>query len=133
MPFAYTLDQSRRIVRSRAWGAVDVQDLSDHLEEMRALFADGTLDGRWRQLADFSGAESFEDVSTSGIRHVAAFNPWPPTSRRVILAPQPEAYGLARMYQLLLGADDNQLTIVRAEDEAQALLNLPDAARIEDR
>ena len=123
MPVEFTLDHVHRIVRSRAWDVISERELLGHVQQMHQLFADGTLDGTWRQLADFTGAASLEEVSASGVRLMAENNPWPCAARRVFLAPTPLTFGLSRMYQLMTGCEEDGLTVVQSEDEALALLN----------
>ena len=124
MPASFTLDRPRRLVYSRAWGALREQDLLQHADSVRTLFDNGTLDGTWSQLADFSDVTSFDEVSSNGIRKLAERNPWPRTTRRVVLAPSALAFGLGRMYQLMLGAgESDRLQVVRTEAEALALLD----------
>ena len=124
MPASFTLDTPRRLVRSRAWGALSERELLQHADNVHALFDNGTLDSSWSQLADFSDVTSFDEVSSDGIRQLAERNPWPRDSRRVVLAPSPIAFGLSRMYQLMLGSvEGDRLQVVRTEADALALLD----------
>ena len=120
MPFEVKLDSETRVVRSRGFGVFTDDDLLNHLEIMRELFADGTLDSTWAQVADFSDVESFHDVSSEGIWRQATLNPWPKVSFRAVIAPMEVAFGLARMYQLLCEEKGENVRIVRSEAEALA-------------
>jgi len=97
----------------------DDELLSD-LEQMRELFADGTLDSTWAQVADFSAVESFHDVSSEGLWRGANLNPWPKGSLRAVIAPMDIGFGLGRMYQLLYEDKGENVGIVRSEAEALA-------------
>ena len=120
MPFEFELDCEIRVIRSRGFGVFTDDDLLDHLEIMRALFADGTLDSTWAQVADFSAVESLQDVSWEGIWRQASLNPWPKVSFRAVIAPSEVAFGLARMYQLLCEDKGENVRIVRSKAEALA-------------
>jgi hypothetical protein len=128
MPADYSLDRIRRVVLSRAWDALSEQDLVEHVRLMHDLFADGSLDATWSQIADFSEVTTVGEISSAGVRSLAAQNPWPKTARRVLIAPVTVVFGLSRMYQLLTGAEDEHLTVVRTEEEALSFLGLRDAA-----
>ena len=96
-------------------------DLVDHRNRIKGLFDIGTLDASWAQVADFTDVASFAAVSTEGIRRLAEGNPWPKVSLRVIVAPQNESFGLARMYQLLGSEAADTVHVVRRTDEALGL------------
>jgi hypothetical protein len=68
MPADFELDLVERTVRSRAWGVVTGDDLSCHLERMRALFDQGILEATWGQVADFTAVEYFDHISSEVIR-----------------------------------------------------------------
>lgn len=127
MPVEFELDVRRRIVRSRGWGIVSERDLLEHTNEMRRLFAEGTIDNTWSQLAKFEAATEFSMLSTEGIRRIAWANPWPPNVRRVFIAPDLVAFGLTRMYQSLAGDSAVQLKVVSTEEQAMRVL--ADASR----
>jgi hypothetical protein len=123
MPAEYSLDHADRLVSSRAWGSLSESDLSDHVREMQILFANGTLDAAWAQIADFTGTTSVSELTAEGVRRLAQGNPWPRTALRVFVAPTTTVYGLTRMYQILAGADPDSLCIVNSRTAALALIN----------
>ena len=118
MPVAFDLDPQARLVRSRAWGVVDEAELMGHVVSMRSLFAGGTLDADWAQVADFSDCTSLESLSSAGVRRLAENNPWPVGAVRVFIAPQELIFGLVRMYQSL--ADLERMHVVRSMADARA-------------
>lgn len=124
MPARFTLDHERRLVESHVWGALNGQELLDHMSAMRRLFDDGTLDGSWTQVADFSEVATTDDFSVEAVRDLARSNPWPPESRRIIIAPMTVVFGLGRMYQLLIGDPSESVSVVRTRAEALDRLSL---------
>jgi hypothetical protein len=100
----------------------------EHVRLMHDLFADGSLDATWSQIADFSEVTTVAEISSAGVRSLAAQNPRPKTARRVLIAPATVVFGLSRMYQMLTGAENEHLTVVRTEEEALSFLGLGDAA-----
>jgi hypothetical protein len=94
------------------------------MSAIRRLFDDGTLDGSWTQLADFSDVTTPDDFSVEAIRDLARSNPWPPECRRIIIAPATVIFGLGRMYQLLIGDPSESVAIVRTRAEALERLSL---------
>ena len=118
MPADFALKPENHIVCSRCWGLVTDDDLLGHMEELRVLFNDGTLDSRWRQVADFSGTESYAGISAEGIRRLAKQNPWPLGSWRALIAPSDVIFGFGRMYQLVGEEKGDFVGVVRSEEEA---------------
>lgn len=125
MPADFELDESRRIVFSRAWGDLTDAELLDHMARMKDAHERGQIDSRWAQVADFSAVRSMNGVSSSGVRALADGNPWHEESIRVLVVPEDVQYGLARMYQMLGEPKTNRVVLVRSVAEA--------IARVEDR
>ena len=123
MSFDFKLDNVARVVRSRVWGVFTDDDLLNHLERMQELFADGSLDPTWAQIADLSAVESFHDVSSEGIWRQARLNPWPQGALRAVIAPMDIGFGLARMYKQLCEDKGENVHIVRSEAEALAWIS----------
>ncbi|MEQ1693051.1 MAG: hypothetical protein ABMA00_17305 [Gemmatimonas sp.] len=119
MPGDFDLDYTARIVRSRAWAVVTEEDVRNHVSRMRELFADGTLDGEWAQIADFSAVTSMTELSTAGVRRLARDNPWPATAVRAFVMPSPEVFGLGRMYQSMVGEASDTIGIVKTAASAE--------------
>ena len=119
MPADFELNPETHVVCTRAWGIVTDDDLLGHLRRMIELFGDGTLDESWAQLADFTGVESFANLSSDAIFGLAQRNPWPPLSKRALVTSSDIAFGLGRMYQMFAGELGEQLRIFRSLSEAQ--------------
>ena len=62
MPCDFKLEESERIVFSRAWGELTDDDLLSHLQRITEAFGQGALDSMWGQIADFSEVENFDGV-----------------------------------------------------------------------
>src|SRR5450432_2730724 len=101
MPAVFKLDPSKRMVYSRSSGILADEDLLGHIGKIRDLFEQGVLDSSWAQIMDFTATTELAAVTSEGIRLLAAQNPWPRESIRVVIAPTNEVFGLTRMYQLL--------------------------------
>jgi len=120
MPVEFELDGEARIVRSRAFGVVTHHEMYEHMDRVRELFEDGTLDVTWAQIADFSATERLEGASAERIRSMAMSNPWPAGSLRAFITPTDLLFGLGRMYQLSGRDEGENLRIVRSLEEALA-------------
>lgn len=119
MPFDFELEESTRIVMSRAWGDLADADLLSHLQRIKMEFERGTLDAKWAQIADFSRVENLDHVTSEGILEMAARNPWPEESLRVLVVPSDVKYGLGRMYQMLGDRKTACLVLARSVGEAK--------------
>jgi hypothetical protein len=65
------------------------------------------------------------ELSPQFIRSLAAMSPAAPeATRKIIVAPTPETYGLSRMFQLLREGSGNTLRIVYALEEAYEFLGI---------
>lgn len=122
MPADCELDHVNRLVRTRASDLVTAGELFALSNRLGRLFADGTIDGEWRELLDFRLVTRMELVPIEAVRQLALDNPWPKTSRRVIVAPSSVVFGVSRMYQLLTHSDGEDMAVVRTEAEALAFL-----------
>lgn len=122
MAVDFALDHDSRVVRSRAWGDVTEDEIARFQHGMQDLFGDGTIDATWAHVADFTGTTSVADLSSAAIQRLAQSNPWLPGSRRVIIAPAPVVFGLARMYQILSVDGDEGLIVLHSAAEAHAWL-----------
>ncbi len=109
-------------------GELTGSDLLDHTVAMRALFEAGNLDATWSQIIDFTGVTKLGEPLGDLVVDLARTNPWPRECRRVFIAPMTAIFGLSRMYQLLTGDPEQNITVVRTRAEALELLAL-DRAR----
>lgn len=122
MPASFELDYSRRLLRIRGRDLVTAGQLYAIANEIRQLFADGTIDASWSELVDFREVTRTEHVPTVAVRELAHDSPWPHTARRAIVAPAAAVFGMSRMYQLLSTSADEVMAVVRSEEEALEFL-----------
>jgi hypothetical protein len=122
MPADFELVPATRTVHSRGWGALTDADLIGHMERIAALFKTGVLDSDWAQIADFSGVDNADGVTTAGIRRAAEENPWPRYAVRAFVVATDEQFGLLRMYQSLGDPKTDDLAITRSVADASAFI-----------
>jgi hypothetical protein len=125
MPAAYTIDEPRSLVLSRAWGAVTDGELLAHA---RTLAADPRFRPHFRQFSDFRDATR-TDITRAGLRHHSSLNPFGPGARRAIVVGSDVVYGMARMYQVMRAEDGDELEIFRDAGQAFEWLGVPAADR----
>jgi hypothetical protein len=120
MPGGYTIDESRGLVLSRAWGEIAGADIVVHA---RALAADPRFVPSYRQLFDFS-ATTRADVSETAVWTLAEDSPFGAGARRAVVVASNVAYGLVRMFQSLREGRGESFLICRDMDEAIQWLDL---------
>ena len=124
MPYQIDFDATNRILRARFIGAVTDDDLKNVYrfgEEQAARFD------------PLSGITDFTDVtavafSPQTIRDLARTKPiMPDPSRPVILvAPTPDLFGMARMFELQGAESRPNLQVVHTAEEAYRILDVRD-------
>ena len=122
MPFDVELLPAERVVLTRAWGTVTDDDVVGQVERTAALFRDGTIDGDWAQIVDYSAVTDVDGVTSAGVRRAAEANAWPRYAVRAVIVSSDEQFGLARMYQALGGPKTSDLCITRSAAEARAFI-----------
>jgi hypothetical protein len=88
--------------------------------------------GSISSITDFSEVTSF-DVTAQGVNLLAANSPMVPDGYlRVVVAPQDEAYGMSRMFEMVGSLTRNRVDIVRTMEEAYVLAGIkkPDCCPI---
>jgi hypothetical protein len=120
LPATYTIDTERRLVVSRAWGAMTDDDVREH---HRLLSEDPLFDPAYRQLVDMTGiTEDLVGVRTkSAESHDQLFNPG---VKRAWVAPADYAFGMARMYAVAAEIQGQNIGVFRARSEAEQWLGL---------
>ena len=94
MPYTYTVEGPRRLVRIR----IDTRLLPDDISAMvQELSADPRITPDFVQLIDCSALSSVEELRTERVRSRAT-GPLSRVARRAFVAPQPAVYGLCRMF-----------------------------------
>jgi hypothetical protein len=119
MPADFELIPGTRTVHSRGWGALTDADLLGHMARIAALFKSGVLDSDWAQIADFSGVDNMDGLSTAGVRRAAEENPWPRYAVRAFVVATDEQFGLLRMYQALGNPKTDDVGISRSVADAE--------------
>ena len=116
MPVTYTIDLERRLVFSSASGNVTAAEILNH---QNLLMRDPDFDPTFRQLLDFSGTTNVS-VSSDEVRMLATRNFFARGSRRCIVAPTAEIFGLARMFQTFreLSGGEEEIQIFKDRNEA---------------
>ena len=114
MPGAYIVDPARSLVLTRAWGILTGADMLNHA---RRLSADPRFQPQFSQLLDFRDITELP-ITAVEVREVAALNPFGPGARRAIVVASDVAFGMARMYQILVEQSPQEFEVFRDIDEA---------------
>lgn len=122
MPHELILDLERRLVLMRLWGAMTPGEMRTMVIEVREH---PQLTPEFVQLVDLRELTSVEAIDGSDIRAVAA-SALAPSPRRAIVATDPAAFGLARMFATFrnLKDADDQIGVFRTMREAEDWLGL---------
>ena len=120
MPADYVIDAEHRIVYSRAWGEFTEADVLVHRQR---LTADPQFDPTFRQLADFSGVTCLA-LTYASVNALTSSDPWHPEARRAFVAPADVVFGMARMYEMLLGEQKSNIAVFRRAEEAERWLHI---------
>jgi len=124
MSYHFEFDPANRIIRCHLAGHVSDEDLKEFYRATERQIA--RMSPR-AGIADFS-AVTFLDVSPETIRELAKLPPAmpDPSLPRIVLAPLPQVFGMARMFELQGEGTRPNLHIVRTEDEVWAILGVPE-------
>jgi len=115
MPFAYTIDASRRLVVTRNTGVLTDADVT----EIRAQFAvDPGFDPTYTQLSDL---RDLTDITLSSrmINEIGKNSVFRPSRRRAYIATTPLQYGMARMLASLADAHGQTVHVFRSMGAAE--------------
>jgi len=122
MPIAYRIDPERQLVLTHAWGVLTDADVLAHKGK---LLRDAAFDPRMPELSDIRTIERL-DVTAAGVRAMVAHDsvhaPRSPGRRLALVVPMDEAYGMARMYELMSQREDSRVGVFRTFAEAEAWL-----------
>lgn len=122
MPTSFAIHDTRRLVLSRAWGAVSDADILRHYARLEA---DPGFDAQFDQLCDLQEVTHME-ASTSLLRTLAtAFSQG---SLRAFVAPRDYEYGVCRMFQSLCEGEGIQVEVFREFGDALDWIRPTDAA-----
>jgi hypothetical protein len=98
MPVEFVVLSEHSLVLSKAWGSVTGGDFH---AQARELAAHPQFDRTFKQLTDLREVAT-PDVTADDIRKLAALNPFEQSARRVAIANSDVAFGMSRMYQMLV-------------------------------
>ena len=120
MPANYVIDVERKLVTSRAWGALTDDDVREHNQALRA---DPLFDPTYRQLVDMTGiTEDLVDTTTK--RRESQNQIFVPGVRRAWVASQDYTFGMARMYAVAAESQGQNIGVFRARSDAEEWLGL---------
>ena len=122
MPATFVIDHANRLVRSRAWGVLEEEDLAATQLGVRS---DKQFDPMYRQIYDFSEVTEIR-VSGERLRLLAYNSPFSPKAARAIVVNSDVAYGMARMYSLMGDRDPEFFRIFRDRESALRWLGAND-------
>ena len=126
MPYQFDFDSTHGIVRCRLEGRVTDEDLRTCYREVAAVIAklEPVISAA---VTDFSGVTLFE-VSAQTILELAILEPALPDQKkvRILVAPMPVVFGMARMFEISGEQTRPNLHVVRTEQEAWAILRIWD-------
>ena len=97
MPFATSFHVDRRLMVTRAWGHITLDDMRAFRQELAAR---PEFDPTWAHVFDGGGAVQF-DLSSEEIRHLAATSLLAPRARRALVATDPAIFDRFRIYGTL--------------------------------
>jgi hypothetical protein len=114
------IDVERRLVISRAWGAITDDDVREHA---RALRADPLFDPTFRQLVDMCGIT--EDLVNTATKQQASHDLlFAPGVRRAWVASKDYSFGMARMYAVAAERQGQTIGVFRDRSAAEEWLGL---------
>jgi hypothetical protein len=119
MPCELIVDRNLRAIHSRYYGNVTLDDV---LQQRRQMTAHPEFDPDLALIINLSDATRVA-LSAADIETIAkSSTPVNRLSRHIFVAPRPDMYGLARMYQAFGEDIHPNVTIVKTLDEAKTLL-----------
>jgi hypothetical protein len=116
-----SFDEADRILLVRFEGTVSDDVLLDRFRLVRQWVA---AHGYCSSISDFTSVTSFE-VTALAVNQLAADAPLVPDEfLRIVVAPQDEVYGMARMFEVLGSSTRNKVHIVRTLEEAYLIAGI---------
>jgi len=109
-------------VTTTAWGTIVRQEIIDH---RRKLAADPDFSPTYATIADFTRVTKLE-ITAADVQTFAAKNIFAPNARRAILVADSEAFGLARMFEILRDAQGEEgIRVFQKIEDAREWVQLP--------
>jgi hypothetical protein len=121
MDYAVDLNPTHSVLRITVTTTVTDDAFKDIYRAVARLASRG---GPYAAILDFSQVVNFP-ISSDTIRAFAAIAPAVPAGRpRVVVAPQPVQYGIARMFELYRDSMGVEIQVVHSMDEAYEFLKV---------
>ena len=121
MPATYRVDVTNRVVWTRFWGRVTVDEMAAHALRLRA---DPRFDPAGRQLLMFVDADPAL-ITLDGVRYIAGITGWEAGSRRALVIRTKVGLGLGRQFALMTGRPPEEVATFLDVADALAWLGLP--------
>jgi hypothetical protein len=116
-----SFDELHQVLYVRFEGVITDDVFLSRYQQVREWVASN---GPFSSISDFGGVTSFE-VTSHGIDQLALHSPLVPDSfLRIVLAPQDEIFGMARMFGMIGSVTRNKVYVVRTSAEAYRLLGV---------
>jgi hypothetical protein len=116
-----SLDPLHQVLSIQFEGTVTDEVLLSRYRQVREWMA---CNGQFSSISDFSHVTCFE-VTSQGVEQLASNPPLVPDNfLRIVVAPQDEIFGMARMFGMLGSSTRNKVYVVRTMAEARRLLGM---------
>jgi hypothetical protein len=120
LPATYSIDVERKLVISRAWGAITDDDVREHA---RLLRADPLFDPTYSQLLDMTGIT--KDLVHTNTKQESSYGQlFDRGVRRAWVASTDYTFGMARMYAVAAERLGQTIGVFRNRSEAEKWLGL---------
>jgi hypothetical protein len=115
MPVNYRIDEERRLVVATAWDRVTGAEV---VEQQRKILNDPRFEPDFFQFLDLADVMQME-IERPTVAELARFDLFSAKSRRAFFAPNPLAYGIARMFVAFREANgQEQVQVFKDRSEA---------------
>ncbi|HWF03624.1 MAG TPA: hypothetical protein VHA06_08055 [Candidatus Angelobacter sp.] len=123
MPATVTIHPGLKLVISKFIGEANESDLDEVTKAVPSLLG---FDATFSHIIDFSEVSSF-NISSSFLQELAHRQPvFAASARQIVVAPQPNIYGLSRMTQTLREPLLPNIAVVKTIQEAHRILKIED-------
>ena len=120
LPASYEIDQQRRLITSRLWGAVTDTEVYEHNRQLRG---DPDFNPTYQQLTDLTGVTQIA-VTTGMINETSLDQFFEPGIRRAIVASTDGVFGMARMFAMRAESVGQTIQVFRDLDKARDWLGI---------
>lgn len=126
MPCVLQIDIGRRVIHSIYSGTVSFADAQ---EQRSAMAAYDEIGQATSLVIDFTDARRLDITADQVYTLAKSFTPLPRTAKHIFVAPRPEHYGIARMYQILGQTYHPHTIVVRSREEIESVLKFENRQR----